>query len=310
MDILFVTQAMAAGVFGAIIGSFLNALSFRYHTGAGMNGRSKCMRCGIQLRARDLIPIASYLLLRGRCRECGSRINIQYPLVEATAALLGFGTYLLHPELLPFAFTTLVWATLLFVVVYDLRHTVLPASALALLGALGFLSLLVQCGSTCTVSAPSLAALLAGPALGAPLLLLSLVSRGRWMGWGDGILAVGIGWLLGIPGGIFALLVAFWSGSIVGLALVAWSRVHLRKKAGYTHALTLASLRFISIILPLHITRQWYTQQLQEIATAKTRPKLVPGYTIQSAIPFAPFLALGALTAHVFHIDIFSVLIF
>lgn len=285
MNMLVILPVIAAGLLGAIIGSFLNALSFRYHTGAGMQGRSKCMRCGTTLRARDLIPIVSYVLLRGRCRDCGSRISIQYPLVEATAALLGAGTYVLHPELVPFAFGTLVWATLLFIVVYDLRHTVLPASALALLCGLGFVSLFVGCAEACSVAVPTWSAFLAGPLLGVPLLLLSLVSRGRWMGWGDGLLALGIGWLLGVPQGIFALLVAFWSGSIVGLALVALSRAHRMKKAGYT---------------------PW---DKSSKAKRKDQNEYPTGYTIQSAIPFAPFLALGAIVAHVFHIDIFSLLL-
>lgn len=267
MNDLFIFSA-AAGCLGAIIGSFLNALSFRYHTGTGMGGHSKCMRCGVELSARDLVPLFSYLFLRGRCRRCGSGISLQYPLVEAAAALLGAGTYFLHPLPLSFAFYTLVWAVLLFIVVYDLRHSVLPSAALALLCILGILSLYFPCDVFCTFASPNLFALLTGPLLGVPLLLLSFFSKGAWMGWGDGILAVAFGWLLGLPAGVLALLIAFWSGSLVGVALMAWSKIAETKEAGHT-----------------------------------------PGYTIRSAIPFAPFMALGAIAVHAFHLDIFSLLL-
>lgn len=246
------------------MGSFLNALSFRYHTGIGMGGRSRCMSCGHALGARDLVPIVSYLYLRGRCRFCGSRIETQYPLVEIAAAFLGAATFFLYPQPVPFLFATLVWATVLFIVIYDLRHTVLPSGALGLVCALGAASLVFRCADICTVASPDLYALLAGPILGGPLLLLSFFSRGTWMGWGDGILMLGIGWVVGLPEGFLALLIAFWSGSLVGLGLMAWSRMRQGGKAGYT---------------------------------------------IRSAIPFAPFLALGALIAHALPTHLFSAIL-
>ena len=83
------------------------------------------------------------------------------------------------------------------------------------------------------------------------------------MGWGDGVLMLSFGWLLGLSGGVAALLVAFWSGAIVGLALMfPWWR------GGGA------------------------------------------GFTMKSAIPFAPFLALGAAAAHFYHVNVFSALLF
>lgn len=129
--------AIAAATLGAIIGSFLNALSFRFNTGRGVvwarstslrASRSRCMHCGHALSPLDLVPIFSFLFLRGRCRYCEARISLQYPLVEGVAAILGFIVYLTHPEPLAFVFWLLVWMTLLFVVVYDLRHQIIPWS--------------------------------------------------------------------------------------------------------------------------------------------------------------------------------------
>jgi prepilin signal peptidase PulO-like enzyme (type II secretory pathway) len=64
-------------------------------------------------------------------------------------------------------------------------------------------------------------ALLAGPLLALPLTLISLVSKGRWMGWGDGALELSLGWMLGLTAGGSALMLAFWIGAAVGIAALA-----------------------------------------------------------------------------------------
>ena len=250
----------AAAVFGSIAGSFLNALLFRFNTGRsvlvlslGASGRSRCMHCGHVLAASDLVPVFSFLFLRGKCRYCGSRLSWQYPLVELTAAVLSAGIYALYPQPLAYAFWFVVWMTLLFVVVYDLRHKIIPWSCSIVLAVLALSSLFFSF-STGQFGTPGLWALLAGPLLAAPLLLLSAVSGGRWMGWGDGALELSIGWLLGISAGATAFILAFWSGALVGLLLMAFnSRVRM-----------------------------------------------------DSEVPFAPFLILGAGLALFFHVDFFS----
>lgn len=214
----------AAAVLGAIGGSFLNALSFRLGTGHSvMKGRSRCMRCGHTLQALDLVPVFSYLFLRGRCRYCRVRISPQYPLVEAAAAVLAAGTAVLNPTPLGFIFWFIVWMTLLFVSVYDLRHFVIPWSCSGLLALLG---LVYVFAGPVPVSAWTL---LSGPLLAAPLLFLSLISKGRWMGWGDGALELGIGWLLGPTAGFTAFLLAFWSGAAVGIAVLILAKGYTMK---------------------------------------------------------------------------------
>ncbi len=125
---------VGAALLGAILGSFLNALSSRFNTGRGMGGRSYCDSCGHTLSALDLVPIFSYVVLGGRCRYCSARISVQNPLVELAAAGLSLGVYLTTPAPLDYAFWLLVWMTLLFIVIYDVRHTVIPWSCSGLLG--------------------------------------------------------------------------------------------------------------------------------------------------------------------------------
>ncbi|MBX4192074.1 prepilin peptidase, partial [Candidatus Parcubacteria bacterium] len=156
------------GALGAIIGSFLNALSFRFNTGKSMLGRSRCMHCRHELGVLDLVPIFSYLALGARCRYCKAKISIQYPLVEIAALALAILTYANHPDPLWFMFWLVVWMVLLFTVVYDIRHTIIPWScSLSLLALSLFYIYSIQ---------PTVFDLLAGPLLALPLFSISLLS--------------------------------------------------------------------------------------------------------------------------------------
>ncbi len=220
MDAYLLTMA---AILGAIAGSFINALSYRFNTGRGMGGRSYCDTCGHTLGVLDLVPILSYLFLRGRCRYCRAKISIQNVLVEIAAASLGALTWHTTPSLTAFAFWFFVWMVLLFVVVYDLKHTIIPWRCSILLGVLALFSLFFNL-NTFEFALPSLTAALSGPALALPLFLLSLVSGGRWMGWGDSALELSLGWFLGLVMGATALMCAFWSGAIIGIALIAFKK--------------------------------------------------------------------------------------
>jgi prepilin signal peptidase PulO-like enzyme (type II secretory pathway) len=198
---------------GAILGSFINALSFRWGTGVSVvNGRSRCMHCGHTLSAFDLVPIFSWIALRGRCQYCGARISWQYPLVELTGALLSLGAYFVNSDPLSYVLLLLVLMTTLFIAVYDVRHKIIPLSA--------SLWLMALVAADRFFAGGVFFALIDGLLLAAPLLLISFFSGGRWMGWGDGILEISLGWLLGLTVGLTAFMFAFWSGACVGIALL------------------------------------------------------------------------------------------
>lgn len=209
---------VAVAGLGTILGSFLNALLFRFNTGKSvLKGRSACMRCGHTLSALDLVPLASYLFLRGRCRYCHAKISWQYPAVEAAAGLLAVLVYLETGLTVWFLYWLAVWLVLLFVVVYDLRHYIIPWSASLTLMALALVGVLFAYAGQ---PGGAMGEWWAGPVLGVPLLLISLVSGGRWMGWGDGFLELSLGWFVGISMGLTALLIAFWAGAVVGIVLL------------------------------------------------------------------------------------------
>jgi prepilin signal peptidase PulO-like enzyme (type II secretory pathway) len=200
-------------ILGTIIGSFLNVVVYRYKTGMGLGGRSRCFTCDRALTWSELFPIASFLVQRGACRKCRSRISWQYPLVEAATGLLFILVFYFYPPLsLEAALDTLFYlastALLVIITVYDFRHKIIPDEWVYTFAVLALLRVCAE---------PSLWGFLAGPLLALPFALLWLVSGGKWMGLGDAKLALGMGWLLGLSAGISAAILAFWIGAIISV---------------------------------------------------------------------------------------------
>lgn len=124
-------------VFGLLIGSAINAMVWRLHTGESWaRGRSKCPGCGHELAARDLVPVLSWLLLKGKCRYCRKPISRQYPLVELLTALL-FGLSAARIGVnsagaaVELGFWFLMLTLLLVMAVYDAKWKLLPTSVMA-----------------------------------------------------------------------------------------------------------------------------------------------------------------------------------
>ncbi|HEY4515241.1 MAG TPA: prepilin peptidase [Candidatus Paceibacterota bacterium] len=228
---------LIAGLFGLCIGSFLNVVIFRLNTGRSIGGRSRCLSCSHILSPIDLVPVLSYLCFRGRCRYCKARINIQYPVVELSTAIVFVLIVWRFPELSLFGLLVLtaMCADLIAILVYDLRHKIIPDQlvyAFIVLAMLGHYSI---AGTIFTW---------AGPALFALFALIWLVSRGKWMGFGDAKLVLGIGFLLGPEIAFTAMLLAFWSGAIVGIIglLVKRSSLTMKSEIPFAPFLILATL--------------------------------------------------------------------
>ncbi|GMU74460.1 MAG: prepilin peptidase [Candidatus Campbellbacteria bacterium] len=268
MEYLWLFFAFA---FGACVGSFLNVVILRYNTGRGINGRSGCAVCGAQLRWFELIPIVSFFVQKGRCRTCHSSVSWQYPLVEILTGALFVALYALYaPEWMLLALYAVEWSLLVVIVVYDMRHKIIPDPFVFAFCALALLSIFLSPGWGFSVPSNFWSALSAGPLLAAPFALLWLVSGGRWMGFGDAKLALGMGWMLGIAQGLSALVLSFWVGAIVSIGIILYERY------GAPHA-----------------------------ALSRTHGRL----TMKSEIPFAPFLIIGLALVFFFGFDTFSLFI-
>ena len=250
--------ALMFGIFGLVVGSFLNVLILRH--GKSLTGRSHCTGCGKAIAAIDLIPVLSWLSLHGRCRMCGGRISIQYPLVEASTAILFALVGAAPLPLMLQLFALPIVALLIAIAVYDLYHTIIPDLWVYVFSGLALVASL----SAVTETYGYTEVFLGGPLTAAPLLALWLVSSGRWMGLGDAKFALGMGWLLGPWDGLFSLFLAFILGALISVPLLFMSSP-LWKKMG------------------THITPK------------STSPRNQLAYTMKSEIPFGPFLIVSCL---------------
>lgn len=234
---LWLMQGMAF-LFGIIIGSFLNVYIYRFHTGKSLAGHSHCLSCGTSLRWYELFPLLSYVVLCGRCRSCSSRITPRYFLVEMVAGLLFALTLTLSLDVVTLLLLWFIVSVLIVITVYDLYHFIIPDRLTAvLLGAA-----LVLSGYQFWLGEISVRGLWWGAvaALGGTVFffLLWFVSKGQWIGFGDVKLAFPLGLLVG-PAYVFSFVVlSFWVGAAVSLAILGygqWSRgkahLHLPGKA-------------------------------------------------------------------------------
>ncbi len=217
-------EILAAGLFGAVIGSFLNVVAHRVPRGESLvSPGSHCPGCGAPVRPYDNIPVVSWLLLRGRCRNCGMRIAPRYPLVElataiafaAVVAVRGFDDDLILE--LPLV------AALIALAAIDFDHRLLPNKIVYPLAAYGVIATLL-------VDQDDLVENLIAGAAAFAFLLAAVIAYPRGMGMGDVKLAGAMGLYLGLSV-IPALLVAFLSGSLVGVAIIAREGAAGRKKA-------------------------------------------------------------------------------
>lgn len=220
-------------VVGLCMGSFVNALVWRLHEQSDAEGnrkktardlsitkgRSMCPHCRHELAARDLVPVLSWLALRGKCRYCGKAISLQYPLVELTVAGLFAVSYLWWPQAFDSSQSAIfvLWLALLTglvaLAVYDLRWSILPNRLIYPLGlvAAAQAALVIATSSNPgTAFLSTVAAVLVG---GGVFYVLFQASKGRWIGGGD----VKLGWLLGLAVGTPANAALFiFLGSVIG----------------------------------------------------------------------------------------------
>jgi leader peptidase (prepilin peptidase)/N-methyltransferase len=217
-------EIVVAGLFGGLVGSFLNVVAHRVPRGESIvSPGSRCPNCGSPVKPYDNLPVLSWLILRGRCRNCGTPISPRYPLVELLTALVfaavvavrGFDNDLVLE--LPFV------ATLIALAAIDLDHRLLPNKIVYPLAAYGVIATLL-------VDSDDLVENLIAGAGTFLFLLAAVLAYPRGMGMGDVKLGGAMGLFLGLSV-IPALLVAFLSGSVIGIAIIAREGAAGRKKA-------------------------------------------------------------------------------
>lgn len=197
-------------LYGIVIGSFLNVLIYRIPIKENIaTDRSHCTKCGAVIKWYDLVPLFSYIFLRGRCRNCDAKISIQYPLIEA---FNGFGYVLI------FVINGFFWQSILFCITFsilivisviDFRTYEIPFALNIAIAVLGVINIMLDYENLseyligfCSVSGFMLAVLLIGRAVkgidafgGGDIKLMA--AAGLLLGWKNIILAFLIGCILG-----------------------------------------------------------------------------------------------------------------
>jgi leader peptidase (prepilin peptidase)/N-methyltransferase len=245
---------------GLLVGSFLNVVILRMHTGRSVvTGRSSCARCARTLHWYELIPVFSFLALRGKCRTCKAGISFQYPIVELVTALLFILLYIKIP--LSLGFTEYSWVSylgaliascfLVVIAVYDYRHKIIPDEAVYPLMLLALIAIIVK--STFFPAFSPVHAVVEGVLVGLPFFLFFAFSKGRAMGFGDVKLALALGWLLGVSRGYAVVILSFWIGAVVGLFLIGMARGHsMKSQIPFGPFLIIATLIVVLWELVLH----------------------------------------------------------
>jgi prepilin signal peptidase PulO-like enzyme (type II secretory pathway) len=218
---------------GIFFGSFFLVLIDRIPAGKSpFVGRSHCDTCGHTLGWTDLIPVISFVLLRGRCRYCRKSFSYMYPLLEVlTGVLFALTPYFLASssegivnafDIRTLLFSLFVIATFIVIFVTDLRYGIIPF--LVVIPAV-ILTIFYQ-----GLTEPSVVihSVLSAVCAAGFFLLLYLVTKGKGMGLGDVVLVVYLGLLLSFPGIVTALYIAFLTGAAVSLILIIGRHKKLR----------------------------------------------------------------------------------
>jgi len=266
MSIYLYSNALVLLV-GLIIGSFLNVVILRLEKSERLGGRSYCPKCKQGLAWVDLIPVFSFLFLRGKCRYCHRKISWQYPLVEIATGLI---------FLLVFNFSGLAWndspddflklifwfyiaSVLIVIFVYDLKHYLIPDKILFPAIIIAFVcrileffyveildeykpfSQMVYSFKEFGILPPLASYVLAVLIASGFFLTIFLISKGKWMGFGDVKLAVLLGLILGFPKILAGLFLAFFIGAIIGVALMLLDKKGLKSELPFAPFLILGT---------------------------------------------------------------------
>ena len=255
---------IAAGILlavlgGLVFGSFANVVVHRVPLKQSIvRPASRCPSCGVELRTRDNIPVVSWLLLRGRCRNCGERISVRYPAIEIlTAVLFGLAAWRIRPATDLVAYVPLLWVLVVLSFI-DLEHKLLPNRIVIPAFATGVLLLGISAALGPGVVA-WVRALLGAVTAFAFFFALALISP-RGMGMGDVKLSAVLGLALGYLGWgrlFVGFFIAFAAGAVGGIALVMARRAGMKTEVPFGPYLALGTIA--SVLFGAPIVRAWIT---------------------------------------------------
>jgi leader peptidase (prepilin peptidase)/N-methyltransferase len=255
-------------ILGSVIGSFLNVCIYRMPRGESLAfPPSRCTSCGRGIRFYNNIPLLSYLILRGKCADCGSRIPLRYPVVELISGLVLTGLFYKFGLSLDTLFYALFVYSLIAVTFIDLSHMIIP-NAITIPGAfagviyntlatdweksrdlLGAFSWSLENFFGVLNEVPFLDSVFGLVTGGGLLFLIAFlyiaVRKQEGMGMGDVKLLAMIGAFLGWKGVVFVMLVSSLLGTVTGLSIILYKKGDLKYALPFGPFLSLAAVVYV-----------------------------------------------------------------
>jgi leader peptidase (prepilin peptidase) / N-methyltransferase len=213
-----------AFIYGASLGSFANVMADRLRVKSFWGGRSECLTCAKKLSWYEVVPILSFIFQKGRCKGCKSRLSQMYLWSEIITGALVAGLIYIVPlytpvytaQFLVFMIWSLIICISMAIVIYDIRHTIVPFEMAMLLLLVGVCMAL----SRQFTSGFNLFDLLSGFIVATPFTLMYIISKGRWVGLGDIIIYAAFGFILGLPLGASMFFYSVWLGAFVSICML------------------------------------------------------------------------------------------
>lgn len=238
------------GIIGLIIGSFLNVCIFRIPRNESISfPPSHCTTCGTRIKPYDLFPVISYFLLGGKCRKCGEKISIRYPLIELATGILFFLVYFKFGYTIELVKFTLLSCFLIIIGMIDFDTTDVYLSTTLTGIIFGFIFVIIAF----ITGSSYLTYIFGGIFAGGVIALIILITHG--MGWGDFEICVLCGLFLGFKSSIVMLFFSFVLGGSIGVLLL------LTKKKGRKDPIPFGPFivmgTFVAIFFGEHIIN-WY----------------------------------------------------
>lgn len=212
--------SILAFLFGASVGSFVQVVVSRLHVAPFMKSRSKCLSCGEVLRVSDLVPVLSYLFLKGKCRYCKTRYGISAVVIEVIFGLvftcvylfLIRGQYTLPVAIVMLAYYSVLIAVLGVMALYDRLHSYVPVNFLLAFFILSLVSFVYR-----LVEYPNMLTLVGALSVSLPFLFIWFISKGKGVGFGDVLLFFCVGLYFGGLEGYAVFILSVWIGAVYGI---------------------------------------------------------------------------------------------
>ena len=216
-SVIYAVFAVFIFIVGSTIGSFLNVLAYRIPIKESIvKGRSHCTTCGKQILNRDLIPILSWLFLRGKCRFCGEKISPRYMIVELICGLSYLTAFLVLGISIKLAFAAVLFPVLIVLSLWDIDRKEIPYTCSIIIAVLGLLSFFVK-------DMPWYEHLIGMAVVAVPFAVLCFLGA---MGGGDVQLMAAAGLLLGwsvVPAAMIGIIL----GALVGVVIKVKTKLNI-----------------------------------------------------------------------------------